>query len=482
MEVREATLSGAARAARSGATSPCSPDRHRAVTGRCVARVVFAIALVAGLPGAARAGDPFLRRTATVAAVEQVGPAVVSITSTRLSARNPFGSRTAEPARFFRDVFDSRVRRSGSEDVELGSGVIIDAEGHVLTNEHVVARASLIRVKLADGRSFEASVIGADPNNDLAVLQIETQETLPWIDPGRSDDLLVGEPVIAIGNPFGLSNTVTTGVISALDRSFQAPDHSYSFHGFIQTDASINPGNSGGPLLNAEGRLVGINSALYNGGEGIGFAIPIDVARRVVSELLEHGEVIPIWLGAEFQTLDEALHEVMEVPGEARGVLITGIRPDSPAERAGLKRGDVVSRIDGLECNSAREVLDYLKTVLVGQELRLGVWRKPELVELKLRAEEIPEREIRALARDYLGLDLEPSSVGFGFAVTEVRPGSVAARAGFKEGDRLLRVNGLRLKSSEDLRRAVVDLRGRDRALVVLQRGPGRFHVTIPLA
>jgi serine protease Do len=346
-----------------------------------------------------------------------------------------------------------------------------------------VARASLIRVKLADGRQFDASVVGADANNDLAVLQIETQEELPWVEPGRSDDLLVGEPVIAIGNPFGLSNTVTTGVISALDRSFQAPDHSYFFHGFLQTDASINPGNSGGPLLNAEGQLIGINSALYHGGEGIGFAIPIDVAKRVVSELIEHGEVTPIWLGAEFQTLDPGLYEVMDVPGDARGVLITGVSHSSPAEQAGLKRGDVIQRIDGHEFEGAREVLDYLRTVLVGQELQLDVWRKPELVTLRLRAQEIPESEIRALARDFLGLELESHKPGpLGFAITEVRPGSIAARIGFMPGDRLLRLNGLRLRNNDDLRRAVVDLRGRDRASVVVQRGAGRFHVTIPLA
>ena len=446
--------------------------------------ILTAIGSLGSSSGTARADDPFLRRTPTVAAVEQVGPAVVSIKSARLSERNPFGplARRTQPTRFFRDVFDSRVQRGSSEDIELGSGVIIDPSGHVLTNEHVVAHASRIRVKLADGRSFEASVVGADPNNDLAVLQIETQEELPWVQPGRSDDLLVGEPVIAIGNPFGLSNTVTTGVISALDRSFQAPDRSFSFHGFIQTDASINPGNSGGPLLNAEGRLIAINSALYNGGQGIGFAIPIDVAKRVVSELIEHGEVTPIWLGAEFQNLDPGLYEVMDVPGDSRGVLVTAVRANSPAEQAGLKRGDVLTRIDGHDFDSARALLDYLKTILVDQELRLTVWRKPQLVELRLRTKEIPESEVYALARDYLGLELEARAGRGGFAITQVRPNSLAARLGFKAGDRLLRVNGLRLTSKDDLRRAMVDLRGRDHASVVVQRGTGRYLVTIPLA
>jgi S1-C subfamily serine protease len=291
----------------------------------------------------------------------------------------------------------------------------------------------------------------------------------------------VGEPVIAIGNPFGFSNTVTTGVISAVDRSFYTQEQ--SFHGFIQTDASINPGNSGGPLVNAEGQLIGINSALYKGGQGIGFAIPIDVAKRVMSELIEHGEVTPIWLGAEFQDLDPALHAVMEVPVSSRGVLITAIRAKSPAEQAGLQRGDVVLRADGRDLGSARDLLDYLKTVLVDQDLRLSLWRKPQLLELSLRTREIPEAEVRALVEELLGLAFEAPPLGsVGFTITNLRTDSAAARIGFRVGDRLLRMNGLRLKNYDDLRRAVVDLRGRDRTSVVVQRGGGRYHVTIPLA
>jgi S1-C subfamily serine protease len=240
----------------------------------------------------ARADDPFLRRTATVRAVEKVGPAVVNITTERVvRRRSPFSGFGGDPLfdQFFRDFFSPRTRNQTVQ--SLGSGVVIDPEGRVITNEHVVARASRIRVSLADGREFEATLVGADPNNDLAVLQIDTEEELPWVAPGSSRDLLVGEPVIAIGNPFGLSNTVTTGVLSATDRSINT--NGRTFHGFLQTDASINPGNSGGPLLNAEGTLIGINTAIYQGAEGIGFAIPIDVARRVVAELIEHGEVQP---------------------------------------------------------------------------------------------------------------------------------------------------------------------------------------------
>jgi Do/DeqQ family serine protease len=451
--------------------------------GGFVRPALVALALIAFFASEAAAEDPFLRHTATVKVAKEVGPAVVSITSPRTEERNPFGRHGQQGRRFFKDVFDPRRGRSGTEtkDLELGSGVIIDPKGHVLTNEHVISSASRIIVKLADGRSFNASVVGADPNNDLAVLQIETEENLPFVQPGRSDDLLVGEPVIAIGNPFGLSNTVTTGVISAIDRSFTTPDRSYSFHGFIQTDASINPGNSGGPLLNAEGRLIAINSALYNGANGIGFAIPIDVAKRVVSELIEHGEVTPIWLGAEFQDLDNGLYEVLEVPSGSRGVLITGVSSDSPAARAGLERGDVMLSIDGREISGAPDALDQLKTVLVDQDLQIDVWRRPKRVGLTLRTEEIPTTRVRELARDLLGLALEEQAGGTGFGITGVRRGTKAEAMGLRPGDRLLRVNGRRLRNNDDLRRAIVDLRGMRQTSVVVQRGTGRYLAILPL-
>ena len=446
-------------------------------------RIVLVFASVASwVPAfAAFAGDPFLRRTATVDVVEKMGPAVVSITSARLAEKNPFrglGSGSARQ-RLLRDFADLRRQRRSKTEIELGSGVIIDPEGHVLTNEHVISRATQIRVELADGRSFAASVVGADPNNDVAVLKIETDEELPWIAPGRSDDLLVGEPVIAIGNPFGFSNTVTTGVISALDRSFRA--HEQSFYHFIQTDASINPGNSGGPLLNAEGSLIAINSAIYSGAEGIGFAIPIDIAKRVVSELIEHGEITPIWLGAEFQNLDPALHEVMTVPSGLPGVLITRVRQASPAARAGVRRGDVILRLDGREFASAKDVAEYLETVLVQVDLSVELWRDGERRTLSIRTEEIPAAHVRTLAREQLGLTLDETARADGFEITGVQRGSRAERIGFRAGDRLIAVNGRLLSGNDDLRRAIVELRGRLRAVVVVQRGSDRYHVTIPL-
>ena len=443
---------------------------------------LLAVALLAAGSGLvqrpAEAADPFLRRTPTVRAVEQVGPAVVNITTEQVvRGGNPFRGFGGNPTfeRFFRDFFVPRAPRTTQS---LGSGVVIDRMRHVLTNEHVITRADRIFVTLADGRFFEANLVGADPNNDLAVLRVETDEEVPWIAPGDSDDLMVGEPVIAIGNPFGLSNTVTTGVISAQNRSIRAQDRVY--HGFLQTDASINPGNSGGPLLNAAGELIGINTAIYGGAEGIGFAIPIDAAERVVRELIRKGEIAPVWLGLDLQDLDEQISEVLEVPERLTGALVSRVRPGTPAAEAEIARGDVVTSVDGSGVANARGFYEILERSTTGQVLALGVWREGSVREVKVRSEEISDEAVTELGEQMLGMHLRLVPGG-GFAVREVRRQSGAARIGIEAGDRLLGINGKALDGEEALRRAVLDLRGRARALIVVQRGRGRYHVTVPL-
>ena len=423
--------------------------------------------------------DPFLRRTAAVQAAERVGPAVVSVTTeTDVRQQSPFEGFHGDPffERFFQDFVDPRRQRTAQS---LGSGVIIDDAGHVLTNEHVIARASRIKVSLSDGREFDATLVGADPNNDIAVLHIEAKEKMPWVAPGGSDDLLVGEPVIAIGNPFGLSSTVTTGVISALDRSIRTEGHSY--YGFIQTDASINPGNSGGPLLNAEGELIGVNTAIYQGAQGIGFAVPIGVAKRVVDQLLEHGEIAPLWLGVDLQDLDPNLHEAMELPRGTTGALVTGVSKGSPAERAGLRRSDLVTRADGHKINSARDVYAIVEAASPTQDLDIEIWRAGTAAHLAARAERITGDGVLALAERLLGLSLTRIDGG-GFRVKAVQATSSAAKIGFQSGDVLLGINGRPLEDADALRRAVLDLQGRAYAQVVVQRGGGRYHVTVPLS
>lgn len=452
------------------------------VAARITALVACTGFVCAALP--ALAADPFLRRTAAVQVVEKVGPAVVNITTDRPDPRREdFQLGDSTPNDFYRDFLQPRGR---APDVQmLGSGVIIDRDRHVLTNAHVIAGSSRIRVSLADGREFSASLVGAAPNNDLAVLEIETDEELPWVPPGVSDDLMVGEPVIAIGNPFGLfSNSVTTGVLSAIDRSVNIEGDYY--YGFLQTDASINPGNSGGPLLNAEGTLIGINTAIYKGAQGIGLAIPIDTAKRVIAELLEHGEIPPPWIGLEFQNLDPALQSVMQLPDGVTGALVTKVEPDSPAEEAGMKRGDLVISIDGYRIDRDRSFFEALKTSLVGQPLELQVWRDGAIQTIRVIGTDLPDRIVDDLARHFLGMKLVPE-LGPGFKISELAPDYPAAYLGIRPGDTVVGINGRTLTGRDELRRAMVDLRrdyastnARNRVLLVVRRGVQQRHFSLP--
>ena len=258
-----------------------------------------------------------------VRAVRKVSPAVVNISSEYEVRKqvSPFSGYRMDPFfdSFFKDFFDPGNERRYTRN-SLGSGVIIDGQrGFILTNAHVVEKTGTIRVVLNDQEEYAAQVVGADPDSDLAVLRIESKTPLPAIDMGDSDNLMIGETVIAIGNPFGFSHTVTTGVISALNRSFRIDDR--VFQDFIQTDASINPGNSGGPLLNINGELVGINTAIYAKAQGIGFAIPINKAKRIINDLIRYGEVIPAWIGITVQDIDKRLAKYLKMQ-EAGGVLV----------------------------------------------------------------------------------------------------------------------------------------------------------------
>ena len=250
---------------------------------------------------------------------------------------------------------------------------------------------------------------------------------------------MVGEPLIAIGNPFGLASTVTTGVVSALDRSIRS--ESRVFHGFIQTDASINPGNSGGALLDAEGRLIGINTAVYNGGQGIGFAIPVDVASRVVNELIAHGEVTPVWLGIEFQDLTPDLGQALALPDGTNGAVVNRVRESSPASRAGVRRGDVVTQLERRPVHSARDFFEMLESVTPGQELRVDLLRDGKPQSLTIRAEVMPDAVVAQILRERLGVELAPAEQG-GYAVRSVRKDGGAARIGIQPGDLILGING----------------------------------------
>ena len=314
----------------------------------------------------------YIRINPVVKAVKMVSPAVVNISSEHKVRKqaNPFSRFPMDPFfdSFFRDFFDPGFEQQYKRS-SLGSGIIIDGRrGFILTNAHVTEKSSSITVVLQDKREFSAKIVGADPDSDLAVLRIDATEPLPAVEMGTSDDLMIGETVIAIGNPFGFSHTVTTGVISALNRSIRTDDR--VFQDFIQTDASINPGNSGGPLLNINGNLIGINTAIYAKAQGIGFAIPINKAKRIVSDLIRYGEVILAWIGITVQDIDDRLGRYLKLP-EKKGVLVTGVEEKSPAEQAGIREGDVILSVGSRPVDTQQAYLATAKGVSAGQTIEI---------------------------------------------------------------------------------------------------------------
>ena len=337
-------------------------------------------------------GQTANRRSPVVIATQKASPAVVSILSAQEVERraNPFGPFGRDPLfdEFFRDFFGPHGRRETER--SLGSGVVIRPDGYILTNEHVILQSGKVQIQLADDRKLDARLVGADSDSDLAVLKVDTGQRLPYIPPGTSDDLMIGETVIAIGNPFGLSHTVTTGVVSALNRSLNTGERTY--YDFIQTDASINPGNSGGPLLNIKGELIGINTAIYGKAQGIGFAIPISRAKRIIQELIHYGAVETPWVGIVVQTLTPELARHFDL-NEGQGVVIREVESGSPAARAGLRRGEVVLSLDGKRLRTAEEYVQRERERSSGDQLRLQVLRNNREKDVVVKTAPLPARE-----------------------------------------------------------------------------------------
>ena len=337
------------------------------------------------------------RRSAVVRAVERVAPAVVTVSVTQLQ-RTRMRSPLLEQNPMWRYFFPDLGREFVREVQSMGSGVIVSPEGTVITNEHVVRNAHRIIVNLPDGRSFDATLRGADVQADVAVLDIEG-ENLPVAQIGRNDDLMIGEWAIAIGNPYGflirdVHPTVTVGVISALNRDFDASQSGDRvYRDMIQTDASINPGNSGGPLVNSEGYVIGINTFIFSqsgGSVGLGFAIPIVKAAQVMDDILQYGEVRHnFWTGIHIQDINEWIAESLGLPN-ANGVIITDVEAESPAARSGLRRGDVIVAVNGRPISRISDVRREFRGSMVGESMTLAIIRDGERTELTIVLEEDP--------------------------------------------------------------------------------------------
>lgn len=434
------------------------------------------------------AGASDLRKDAVVRAVEQAIPAVVNISTEQEAAHSsPFGN-FGDPSfdRFFRDFFEGPSGKYTN--TSLGSGVLIRKDGYILTNEHVVLRASKITVNLLDGREFPAKVIGSDPTSDLAILKIDAGN-LPIIHTGESADLMIGETVIAIGNPFGLSHTVTTGVVSALHRSFRTSQEKV-YADFIQTDASINPGNSGGPLLNIDGELVGINSAIYGNAQGIGFAIPIDRAQRIVSNLIDYGKVRHGWIGLRLSHITPEVASRTGVrPGQ--GVLVTHVFGQSPAAKSGLLIGDVVVGVGQMPVGSVPQYKSAIMSVTVGTNVSLDLVRNGKKFSQTLTASELPISVAKEFSWDLLGVNVEENSKALaakyklktveGMVVTRVKVNSPAGRLGMEPGDVLLAIGDKSLKTTEDFHVACASLRLAQSAVIVVQRRQRAYYLSVRL-
>ena len=327
-------------------------------------------------------------------AVSRAVPAVVNIHTTKITRRqtslifdDPFFRQ------FFGEMFNGGNRTS--RETNLGSGVIADSRGFIVTNYHVIAGASEIKVGLADGSNLDAKVVGSDLDTDIAVLYVDRKE-LPVMPVGNSADLRVGDVVLAIGNPFGVGQTVTMGIVSATGRNQLGISN---FENFIQTDASINPGNSGGALVDAHGRLIGINTAIFSksgGSQGIGFAIPVDMVRGIMDQLIEDGEVSRGWLGISGQDVTEALAESLGLI-EVRGVLISDVYKEGPSYDAGLRPGDVITELDGQAIDSAFDVVNAISTKRPGTRVDVKGWRgsKPLYMEIVLDKRPVAGEERR---------------------------------------------------------------------------------------
>ncbi len=408
------------------------------------------------LPSTICAQEIFPRRNAVVIAVERVGKAVANLSTEKMLVERHvdpfFGFRYDFFDQFFNQFFGQHTEKRVKQ--PLGSGVIIDEDGYIITNEHVISRATIIKVTLSDESKFNATVVSSDPIEDLAILKIDSPTPLPFVKLGTSKDLMIGETVIALGNPFGLENSVTIGVLSAKNRTitYRGEAGSLEYKDLIQTDALINPGNSGGPLVNINGELIGINTAIVNQAQGIGFAIPVDKVKKTLVTLFSFREIKKIWLGIEVEKPEE----------ERKGVLITEIEDGSPAYNVGLKKGDVIVEMDSLQING---VLDFKKNMIkkdVGQDVTFKINRNDSTKKIVVKLQKVPLPSVEKLASDKFGFDLqefEPSiakRLGLGWLkggvlITGVEINSPAGNAGIESSFVLVRVGQYSIYNLEEL-------------------------------
>jgi serine protease Do len=423
-------------------------------------------------------------------------PTVVNVSTSKVvkpqtpfrhSPSNPYGQQ--DPFQDFFNRFFQNMPQHPYTSRSLGSGFIISDDGYILTNYHVVADADEVKVKLSDSREFKAEVKGWDDKLDLALLKIKTKDHLPVAKLGDSDKTQVGEWVMAIGNPFGLGQTVTAGIVSAKERVIG----SGPYDDFIQTDASINPGNSGGPLINAEGEVIGINTAIVAGGQGIGFAIPINMAKNVINQLKEKGKVTRGWLGVVIQAITPDLAKSFGLKGEA-GALVSEVMKDSPAMKAGFKSGDIITEFNGKKIRDMNELPLMVASTPVGKKVKVEIMRDGKTMTKTVVVEAMKEGAAEgksAVVKEKLGMKVSPltselaAKLGIketsGVVVVEVKPGSAADEAGIAAGDIVKEVDGVEIGTVADFEKALSSYKKGSIVRLLLQRGDSAVYVALTI-
>ncbi len=420
--------------------------------------------------------------------VESQKPSVVNISTTSVVKQrgifpgipnnSPFGDKDPFEdffKKFFGDTPQKEFKRQG-----LGSGFIVSKDGYVVTNNHVIDRAEDVEVVLEDGSKYEAKVVGKDPKTDLAVLKIEPDGDLEAVVLGNSDNLKIGEWVMAIGNPFGLGYTVTAGIVSAKGRSLGLG----AYDDFIQTDAPLNPGNSGGPLFNLKGEVVGVNTAIVARGQGIGFSIPVNLAENIITQLTSEGKVTRGWLGVLIQAITPEISESLGLK-DTKGALVADVTPDSPADKAGLKRGDIVVEFEGTRIDEFSDLTKMVGVASPGESKSLKALREGKVVNITVELGELKDEKAKKSEektedeqREIIVKDITPQiserynlDKKSGVIITNVKRGSGAWDAGLRPGDIILKVDKTDITSVEVFNKFVEQVPEEKLSLFLLQRG-----------